>query len=230
MKAPIPLPSSGMSGQYFEPQRVDYSAATADARVGGVQAGWPLWLAIYSTGTIGQRKSDEVRAFMARIRGAIRWILARPLDRPFPLAHINGFAGLTRPDSSPFDGSALTWLETITSDEDSEITLTGLPPGLQGSIGDYIDFVYPATDAEVAGLEWHVPVRLLDDATADETGVMIVACEPPVHPAVPAGAVAHLDNPRCVMRLLSDQSKLGSIDRRLAIKDGTIACIQDIRS
>jgi hypothetical protein len=206
VKAPIPLPSSGMSGQYFEPQRVDFSAATADARAGGVQAGWPLWIAIYNVGTIGQAKSDEIRAFMDRIRGAIRWILARPLDRPFPKAHVHGFAGMTRPDASDFDGSALTWSETITADEDSQVTLTGLPPdgALTLSVGDYIDFVYTATQAEVAGLEWHLPV--------------------------PAGAVAHLDNPRCVMRLISDQSKLGSIDRRLAIKDGTIACIQDIRS
>jgi hypothetical protein len=57
-----------------------------------------------------------------------------------------------------------------------------------------------------------------------------VTCEPPIPSAVPNTAVAHLDNPKCVMALVTDQSKLNGIDRSLGIRGGQIVGIQDIRA
>lgn len=230
MKAPLDLPTSGFAQQSFEPQRVDFSAPEASGRIGGVQAGFPLWLGQWTIGAIAAAKSDELRAFMARLRGATRRFLGVDMARPYPLAHITGFAGMTRVDTTPFVGDCSDWSEVITADGDSELTLEGVPADLELSIGDYVGFRYAATEASVAGLTWHALVRVVVGADADGTGSVTVTVEPPVPSAVPGTAVAYLDHPKCVMVLVSDQSRLDGIDRRLAVSGGSITGIQDIRA
>jgi len=232
MKAPLEMPTSGASQQEFEPQRVDYGAPEASGRIGGVQAGFPLWMGVWTIGRIGAAKSDDFRAFMLELRGATRRFLGRDLGRPYPKEHIGGFAGMTRAGGGAFDGTALDWSETINADGDSEVTLTGLPAGLVLSTGDYIGFTWAATDDDVAGLDWHAPVRIIRDGggTADGTGEVTVKSEPPIPSAVPGSATAYLNQPACVMALIADKTKLDAIDRRLAVRGGTIAGIQDIRA
>lgn len=229
MKAPLEMPTSGMSQQIFEPQRVDYAAPDASGRVGGVQAGFPLWLATWTIGAVGARKSDAFRAFMLQLRGATRRFLGRDLGRPYPLAHSAGFGGMVKAGGGAFTGDATSWSEAITADGDSQVTLRNLPVGLTLSQGDYVGFRWNATSSDVAGLTWHAPVRVVTGGVADGAGNVTVTSEPPLSPAIPAGAVAYLNSPACVMALVTDKSQLNAIDRRLAIGGGTIVGVQDIR-
>jgi hypothetical protein len=230
VKPPIEMPTSGASQQQYELQRVDYGAPEAGGRIGGVQAGFPLWMGSWGIGRIGADKSDELRAFWIRLRGATRRFIGRDLGRPYPKAHIRGFTTMTKADGSPFLGSASSWSETITGDGDSLVELNGVPPGLILSVGDYVGFRWTATEDSVAGLPWQAAVRVVEGAMADALGTVEVMCEPPVPTAIPAEAVAHLDRPGCVMAAVGDQSKLDPIDRRLAVTGGTIVGVQDIRS
>lgn len=229
MKAALTMPTSGMSGQQFEIERNDFNAPEASGRVGGVQSGFPLWLAVYQIGTIGAAKSDELRAFFTRLRGQQRRFLGHDLARPYPKAHITGFAGMTRAGGGSFDGSATSWSETITADGDSEVTLHGMPAGLELTFGDYVGFKYDATEESVAGLPWRALVRVVEGGVADGSGNITVTSEPPVPLCVPPGAVAHLDQPACIMAMIKDKSSLEGIDRRLAVRGGTITALQDLR-
>lgn len=230
MKAPLTMPTSGAALQQFEPERVDYGAPEASGRVGGVQAGFPLWMGVWTIGTIGAQKSDDWRSFLLQLRGATRRFLGRDIARPYPKAHINGFAGMMRAGGGSFDGSATSWSEAIQADDDSEVTLNGLPVALELSVGDYIGFKWTATETGVAGLPWRALVRVVVGGTANGSGVLTVTTEPPVPSCVPGSAIAHLDNPACIMALIGDRSKLDAIDRRLAIRGGTITGIQDLRA
>ena len=225
----LEMPASGASLQEFELQRVDYGAPEAGGRIGGVQAGQPLWLGAWTVGRIGARKSDELRVFLTRLRGATRRFLGRDLARPYPLAHRDGFARMTKADGTPFAGAAAAWSETIDGQDDSRVTLQGLPPGLILSGLDYVGFKWTATGAGVAGMEWRAKVRVVEGGMADATGAVTVTCEPPVPGCIPPGAIAHLDRPACVMALVGDQTRLQAIDRRLAVRGGTIVGIQDLR-
>jgi hypothetical protein len=215
----------------FELERIDYSAPEAGGRVGGVQAGFPLWLGAWTMdGAMSVDESDAARAFIAQIRGATRLFLGRDIGRPYPKAHKSGFAGMLRAGGGAFDGSATSWSEAITADGDSEVTLNGLPAALELGSGDYIGFRWVATESSVAGLTWHVCVRIVEGATASGAGSVTVTSEPPIPSAVPVGATAYLNQPACVMRLLTDRSKLLPINHRLAIGGGQIIGIQDIRA
>lgn len=229
MIAPFDMPESGAARQEFEPQRIDYAAPEAGGRVGGVQAGFPLWLGIWTLGRVGEARSDEWRAWMARLRGQMRRFYGRDLRRPYPKAHITGFAGMTRAGGGAFPGSALTWSETINSDDDSRVTLTGLPVGLILSKGDYIGFKWDAAGEAAASYHRRALVRVVVGSTASGAGSITVTSEPPIPTVVPVGAVAHLDRPCCVMTQITDQSKLEAIDRSGGIRGGSVVAIQDLR-
>lgn len=222
----MPIPRVAM--QEFEIQRVDYLSPEANGRIGGVQAGFPLWAAVYTLADMEPAESDVWRAWMANMRGATRRFLGRDLSRIYPLEYPDGFAGMTRHGGGAFDGTATSWSENINSDDDAELTLNGLPSALILSQGDYIGFTWTATDDGVAGLTWHAVVRVVEGATA-AAGVVTVTTEPPLPSAVPAGAVAYLNEPKCVMALEIGQSSLGAIDRRYAIRGGQIVGVQDLR-
>lgn len=231
MKAPLVMPTSGMSQQSFEPQRIDYSAPEAGGRIGGVQAGFPLWFATWTVGTIGAAKSDEIRSFLAELRGAIRWFYGGDLARPYPKQYRDGFSGMTRFNGSAFDGSATSWSQSVDSNADQLLTLHGLPSGFVMGTLDYVGFKWTATDDEVAGLEWRALVRVVrgGGGTADSGGSLTVKVEPAIPSCVPVYAVAHLDNPSCVMKQVVAQTSLDPVDRRLAVRGGTIVAVQDLR-
>lgn len=223
MKAPVAMPTMYVAIQEFELQRVDYLSPEASGRIGGVQAGFPLWSVVYTLGRMPDDWSDTWRAFIANLRGQTRRFVGFPLERTLPKAYME--TGLP----IGFSGAASGWSETINADGDSELTLTGLPAGFVLSTGDYIEFRYTATEDAIAGLEWRALVRTVESATASGGGTATVIVEPPVPSSVPPAAVAHLDNPGCTMALVSDQSSLGPVDRLYSINGGQITAIQDIR-
>lgn len=232
MKAPLIMPTSGLALQQFELQRVDYLSPEAGGRVGGVQAGLPLWAPVWTIGKIGEAKSDEFRAFIMELRGAMRTFYGYDLRRPFPKAYRNGFAGLNRAGGGAFDGSATSWSLAIDANDDCLVTLNGLPVGLTLGTGDYVGFTWSATSTEVAGITWKHKSRVIRSGggVANGSGVVTVKVEPPIPTAVPGTAVVHLDNPACVMRIIVGSSQLQPIDRRGAVTGGTIAAIQDLRA
>lgn len=230
MKAPLTIPASGAALQEFEIQRIDYSAPEASGAVGGVQAGWPKWLAVWTIGKVGQDKSDELRAFVSECRGQMRTFYAADLARRFPKAY-RDFTRTTKPDGTAFTGAASSWSQSIDSSDDQLLTLNGLPKGLVLSTLDYIGFKWDDADFAAGNLQRRALARVIrgGGGNANSSGQITVKVEPPLHPLIPPSAIAHLDNPCCTMRLVG-QTRLDAVDRRLAIKGGTIVAIQDLRA
>jgi hypothetical protein len=232
MKAPFDMPVSGMALQQFEPLRVDYGAPEAGGRIGGVQAGAPLWQGVWTIGNIGAAKSDELRAFLASLRGGTRRFLGRDLARPYPKAYATtGFAGLTRAGGGSFDGTATSWSETITADGDAQFTLHGLPAGFAMTIGDYIGFRWVATEtrrrradlARAGARDRSEDRRRLRGAVWHHLRTAFAGVRSADRDLLP-------EHPKAVMALVGDKSNLDAIDRRLAVKGGTITGIQDLRA
>lgn len=227
----LPETRVGIPRVTFEPERVDFGAPEASGRQGGVQAGWPLWSARFELDRNDPEGAAEWRAFFARLRGRIRRFYCWDPSRKFPLAFQNGFGGLVRAGTStPFTGNATSWSQAITSDGDALITLNGLPAGLQISTGDYIGFAWDAAGAPANSFERRTLARAVLPATATGAGQAQVNVEPPLNTSlVPAGATAHLDNPRCVMQLIPEESSLGAITNGAWMSGGTVLAIQDLR-
>ena len=227
----LTLPNAPIARVSFEPQRVDYAAPEASGRQGGVQAGWPVWGARFELDRSDPDSGDLWRAFTARLRGRIRRFYAWDITRPFPLRYRSGFAGLVRAGTATaFDGSATSWSQAIDSEGDARITLNGLPAGLEISTGDYIGLRWDAAGAGAGNMQRRTMARAVLPATATGAGQALVTAEPPLNTAlVPSGAIAHLDNPRCVMQLLPEESDLGPISTGRALAGGTIVAIQDLR-
>ncbi|MFN3943891.1 MAG: hypothetical protein ACK4K7_03030 [Allosphingosinicella sp.] len=224
------MPAKGASGQEFEPQRVDYSAPEAGGYLGGVQAGFPLWFAVWTLGRMGADASDAWRAWHIGMRGSQRRFLGYDLGRPFPKHYRDGFSRTTNVDGTPFDGVAASWSQTIDADGEAHLTLTGLPAGLLLSTGDYVGLRWDAAGLPAGNMVRRTVARLRGPGVANAAGTWTGIVEPPLPPLVPAGAIAHLDRPSCVMALVSGETKLGSIDRRLAIGGGRIVALQDLRA
>jgi hypothetical protein len=227
MKAPVEMPTMYVTLQSFEIQRVNYLAPTADARVGGVQAGFPLWAATYTLGRMPEDNSDEWRAFISDQRGGIRRFIGRDLARQYPKLYPDGFG-----DFGAFTGAAASWSQTINADDDCELTLhLGVDAaGLVLSVGDGGDFRYDATETAIAGLPWRAFVRVTSGGTADASGDVTVIVDPPVPDAVPSDAVFHLDQPGVTMTIVADQTSFEPIDRLYSVRGGQIVGVQDIRS
>lgn len=229
---PLEIPTSGVSQQQFELQRNDYLAPEASGRIGGVQAGFPLWQATWTIGRIGADKSDAFRAFLLRLRGTTRRFLGYDQGRPYPKAHIAGFTGMVRAGTAtPFNGDATSWTETVgaISPFDVRVDLQGLPAGLTLSVGDYIGFRWAAASGAPLST-WHAPVRIVEGGVANSSGAVQVYVEPGLPSVIPPTATAYLTRPACVFVLVPDKSELQAIDRRLAIRGGTITAVQELRA
>jgi hypothetical protein len=227
MKAPVEMPTMYVAQQSFEPQRVNFTAATADGRAGGVQAGFPLWSAVYTLGRMPEENSDEWRAFISDQRGGIRRFIGRDLARQYPREYPDGFGAF-----GAFTGAASSWSQTVNSDDDARLTLHlgSAAAGLILSQGDYVDFRYNATETAISGIAWRGLTRVTLGATADGSGDITVTVDPPVPDAVPSDAIAHLDNPGCIMTIVADQTSFEPVDRLYSVRGGQIVGIQDIRS
>ncbi|MDP2130002.1 MAG: hypothetical protein U0975_16405 [Erythrobacter sp.] len=227
----MPQTRVGMPRISFEPERVDFAAPEASGRQGGVQAGWPLWAARFEFDRNDPEGAAEIRAFFARLRGRIRRFYCWDPSRPFPLAYPNGFAGIVRAGTAiPFDGSATSWSQSIDADGEARITLNGLPAGLQISTGDYIGLKWDAAGAPAASFERRTMARAVLPTVATGAGQALVLVEPALNTSlVPAGAIAHLDKPACVMQLIPEDSGPGAITTGAWMSGGSINAIQDLR-
>ena len=68
------------------------------------------------------------------------------------------------------------------------------------------------------------------EGTRTPPGLVNSCVEPPSDTSVvPAGAIAHFDNPRCLMRIIPEKSNLGPIGAGGAIGGGNIVAVQDLR-
>lgn len=227
---PRDMPETGTSVLAFEPQRVDFQAPEAGGRLGGVQAGFPKWMASWTIGKIGEDRSDLWRAWYARMRGSQRRFLGRDMRRPYPKLYPNGFGGMIAVGIGPFGGAANSWSVAINAEGDCLLTLAGLPAGLALSVGDYVGLKW---DDPAAGAGNHYRRslhRAIEPATSTAAGDVQLMVEPPVPSLVPAGALAHLDRPACVMAMVGQDSRLDGVDRRGAIRGGTIVGVQDLRA
>lgn len=221
---PLAMPGSGPGAMTFELKRVDRLSPQARGRVSSVASGWPLWYGRYSLGkSIGAKNSADWRALVDRLDGSARYFLGRDYRRPYPLAYLETqLAGLSRAGGGAFDGSASAWSRATSSEGEPQLVLAGLPANMALSLGDYVGFRWTT-----GGEDRRALVRVSAPAQATGEGWATLIVRPAVHLVVPPGAVAHFDNPACLMKLIPGETELGDVDRAGSIA-GTVAGIQDL--
>jgi hypothetical protein len=217
---PRAMPSAGVTKESFEIQRVDFLSPEAVGRLGGITAGFPLWGADWTLPTVGQDRADEWRAWVSAQRGPGRLFFGCEQARPFPRAYPNGFGGMVRAGGGAFDGKAITWSVNGTRDV---LTLTGLPAGFAFTWGDYAGFEWVTSGQARRALVRSVDVPLV----ANGAGQLVVTIEPPLYRDVPVGAVANLDRPNCLMKLVPGEIQIGGKTRQTAIT-GQIKALQQL--
>lgn len=223
---------SGIARVRFDIERVDFGAPEASGRQGGVQAGWPLWAARFEIDRSDPDSADLWQAFFDRMRGRIRRFYAIDPKRRMPKLYRFGFAGLVRAGTSTaFDGTATSWSQSIDSLGNALLTLNGLPAGMQISVGDMVGFRWDASGFAGGNMMRRTIARAVLPATATGAGQAQFAIEPPLNTSlVPAGAIAHFDNPAAVMQLVPEDSQLGPVGSGGILSGATISAIQDLRA
>lgn len=224
---PRAMPDSGPADQYFEPNDVNLESAVTGGALYGVAIGEKRWRSEWTLGQgIGEALSEEWRAFIGSLNGSNRSFLGRDYRKPYPRLYLGGFAGLTRAGGGVFDGSLTSWSQTIATDGQALATLHGLPAAFRISRGDLMDFRWTTL-----GVGRRHLVRFLEDATADGSGVITaISVDPPIHVrVVPGGAVAHLDQPCCVMRMITASSSIAAVQRRGVVAGTKLVAGQDLR-
>ncbi|WIA58089.1 hypothetical protein N6H05_09945 [Sphingobium sp. WTD-1] len=219
------MPSIGVEGLTFQPQREDLVAPETSGRMGGVQIGWPRWSLSMNLANLEFPVADEWIAFYRSRRGAQRMFLGYDLSRPYPTAHCKGFRNMLTVSGTPFMGAAGAWTQSVDAQGDAVLTLEGVPSGLKLGRGDYIGFKWDSVDPDDIGADRRFLVAVTTGSQADADGTISVVVEPSVHDVVPAGAVAHLDNPMCLMKLLDD-TKMPRIVISHAEAGGVISAVQ----
>ncbi|HVQ09523.1 MAG TPA: hypothetical protein VMS43_13915 [Allosphingosinicella sp.] len=227
---PRDMPSVGALGQWFELDRVDYLSPEAGGRLGAVTAGQPLWKMAVGLQNMVPDDADIWRAWIPVQRGAGRLFYGRDLDRPYPKAYRGGFAGMTRAGGGAFDGAATSWSEALDSENNSRVTLNGLPANFALGLGDYIGFRWDDAEYPGGNLKRRAMVRVVDAATGSAGGVLTVTSEPAVPLVVPVGAVAYLNVPVCLMRLVTAETLLAEQGlMAFTSAGGKIVGLQDLR-
>lgn len=207
---PATMPTAGaMAIEFGIPQRNDYLSPENSGRIGGVQAGWPRFTLALDLNNMTEPDARLWRVFMRSLRGSQRTFLAHDPWRPYPLEHADGFARMTYIEGAPFGGNAGGWSQAIAANGDAVLTMTGLPAGLRITADDYIGFKWDAAGSPANSWDRRALAVAQEDARAGATGVASFTIEPALPEWVPAGAVAHLDKPQCLMKQLGDQSRLG---------------------
>lgn len=221
---PRDLPAS-MATQGFRIKRNDFTSPENSGRIGGVQAGWPRWMAQWTVGTTTQAVSDAIEAWLDSLRGSQKLFLGRDLRRPYPLAHIGGFRRMLTVGGDPFAGACSGWSQSIDSAGSALLTLQGLPSGLILGVVDYVGFKWDAAGSDAGSYDRRALVRVLAGGIAAEDGTLTVTVEPAVPDWVPEDAVAHLDSPACLMKL-TGETQVSDVDRRLRIRGTKISGMQ----
>jgi hypothetical protein len=188
------MPALGIASQSFELQRQQLSAPERGGRFVSVDIGQPLWSAEYATPALTEAQFSEWRAWLSSLRGSSRMFNGRDRSRRYPLLYPSGFGSLTRAGGGAFDGTATSWSVDVTR---AILTFNGLPASFSISAGDYVGFAWSSNTKRAL-------VRAQENVNANGSGVASFEVEPFVSQVVPGGAVATLDQPSCLMRLLGD--------------------------
>lgn len=217
---PRPMPTGGVDSQAFQIARVDLASPTLNGGGGGVTAGFPRWRMSCTLANTTAEETEEWIAFLDSLRGSQRVFLGRDLTRPFPKAYPAGFDGMDRAGGGAFDGAATGWSVDTAGDV---LGLTGLPAGLALGLKDSVGFRWTTGGGARRAL-----VRVVEPAIADGSGVVSgLTVEPAVPSIVPVGAVAFLNEPDCLMRIVTEETSMGEIDT-LHSGGGTVVGIQQL--
>lgn len=219
---PRQMPLTGFgAGHQFELQRFDYAAPEDSGRIGGIAGSPAKWIGTWPLSrAMSVEMSDEWRAWVTSLRGQQKLFLGADVARRFPRAYGVGFAGLSRAGGGAFDGAAGSWSQEIDAEGSAVLTLGGLPASFAVKRGDYVGFRWSSGGRRAI-------VRATEDVTGNSAGSLTVSVEPAVDlRVVPSGATAHFDNPLCLMKLLTDKTELGGMDRLGRIQGGTITGMQ----
>lgn len=218
---PRELPCQVPQVETFEIQRVDYLSPSADGRLGAISAGYPLWAAEWTLPTSDREAADEWRAWISAQRGPGRLFYGREMNRPFPAAYLKtGFTGMVRAGGGAFDGTATSWSVSGTRDV---LTLNGLPAGFAFRWGDYVNFKWTTGGQQRRSL-----VRSVDaPQTANGSGQLVVTIEPPLPLLTSVSAVANLEKPDCLMKLIPSETEFGGKSIGQAIS-GRIKALQQL--
>lgn len=226
----LTMPVRGTSEQSFELSRFDAIAPERSGFIGGISLGEPLWEASWKLSRAQNHAAeDEWSAFFGRLRGSTRPFVAWDRLRVYPRAHPEGFSRMTRPDSSAFDGSAASWSQTVDTNGEARLTLTGLPGNLRLGPRDYVGFRWDAEGSDEGANDRRALVRVEVGDRADASGEVTVTVEPAVPGAVPEGATAHLDRPSCLMRAVPGTIDFGTSDVTGDRTGGGFSALQDLR-
>lgn len=217
---PRAMPTGGVDDQSFEISRVDYSFGRVDGSQGAITAGFPLWRMEVTLANADADETDEWRAWVPGQRGAQRPFYARDLTRPFPKAYRGGFGGMTRAAGGAFTGAATSW---STNTDRDQLTLTGLPASFALSLNDYVGFSWVT-----GGQQRRALVRCIEAVTGTSGGSVTVTVEPAVPGIVPGSAVAYLNEPVCIMRLVPAETRLGALDVLHSV-GGSVVAVQDLQ-
>lgn len=217
---PRPMPAGGVDSQAFRIARSDFQSPTLNGGGGGVTAGFPRWRTELTLANTTADETEDWIAFLDSLRGSQRLFLARDLTRPFPKAHPEGFAGMTRAGGGAFDGAADGW---SVNTEGDVLGLTGLPAGLVLGLKDYVGFRWTT-----GGDARRALVRVVEPATANGSGAISgLTVEPAVPSIVPEGATAFLNEPDCLMRIVTEETSMGEIDT-LHSGGGSVVGLQEL--
>jgi len=213
------LPAYPVGNIRFWLRRVDLSAPESSGRVGGVQMGFPIWMAEYETISHSDYDAQLWSAWFQRQRGAINQFRATDPRRWYPWAYRPKSQGGGHAGAGGFPGGWNGDASTYTlSGDRSTVTLT-IPSGIIVTPGDLIGFRW-ASNAKL-GL-----VMAITGGTS--SGTVAIDVDPAVPVAVPTAATgtAYLFKPAFLARMTPDSEDPGSSPDGMA--SGKIACQQDI--
>lgn len=139
----------------------------------------------------GREIIDPIRAFVDRLQGGVQRVYMWDWMRAYPRSYPDGFAALPRAGGGSFDGTA-----NVTALTASTIALSTLPASFALKAGDMVGLV----EGEKRGL-----YRIVEDVTANGSGVATVTVEPKVELTLfTDAATANFDKPVCVMTLTEE--------------------------
>ena len=211
---PRTMPTRGVNKQMFEIQRVDFISPDARGRIGGITAGFPLWKAKYVLGHLTVPQADEWAAWMTTMRGQQKLFYGYKQGRALPLTYRHGLP-------AGFSGTLTSWAQFVDAAGTATLALTGMTAGFVLLAGDYIGFRW--------GTYQKALVRCVEAVTADGSGnIAAITIEPPVPTVVPGSAVAYLNNPVCLMKMIPGESSLNDSDWRGVVEGGSLGAIQDL--
>lgn len=231
--SPIDMPAapSGIARVRFDIDRVDFAAPEAAGRQGGVQAGWPLWSALFELDASDPVSAELWQAFIDRMKGRLGRFMGRDPSRPFPRAYPGGFGGMVRAGGGAFNGAAASWAQhSGGANGYPYVTFTGLPAYLKLNLGDYVGLKWDRAGDPAGSYLGRTMMRINADPPVYGDGSGYFYADPPIDTrVVPPGAILHFDLPCCVMQLVPEKSSLAPVGRGGAISGGSIVAIQDLR-